>query len=202
MTDRRLQRLERAVAQAEVLTRDRLRTGLRHDDAPEDAGTLATDDAVGFDPFPLLRALHRSGVIVVVMGQVAGILHGSQEFTGDLDLLWAGGVEQAGRLAQAFASLDATLTDASGAALPRTAAALDISKIDFRTATCCGDCCTPALPWGSLPVEDYLGDPDRVTCDDGTVIRFVRRDALIAMRLGVGRPKDLRRAAELNQTCD
>jgi len=201
VTDRRLQRLERAVAQTEALTRNRPRTGLRHDDAPEDAGTLATDDAVGFDPFPLLRSLHRSGVVAVVMGQVAGILHGSQELTGDLDLLWAGGVEQAGQLAQAFASLDATLTDASGVALPRTAAALDISKIDFRAATCCGDFCTPALPWRSLPVEDYLSDPDRVTCDDGTVIRFVRRDALIAMRLGVGRPKDLRRAAELSQTC-
>jgi len=200
VSDPRLQRLERAVEQIAAATRDRPSTGVRHDDAPEDTGTIGTDDAVGFDPFPLLRALHRSGVVAVVMGQVAGILHGSTELTGDLDLLWGGGADQAGRLAQAFTSLDATLTDAAGAALLPTAAALDISKINFRTPTACGDCCTPGLPWGSVPVADYLADHDLVTRADGTVIRFVRRDALIAMRLAVGRTKDLRRAAELAAT--
>lgn len=40
-------------------------------------------DAIEFDPFPLLRALHRHGAEAVVIGQVAGILHGSQELTGD-----------------------------------------------------------------------------------------------------------------------
>jgi len=36
-----------------------------------------------------LVSLQRSGVHIVVIGQVAGILYGYRELTGDLDLLWA-----------------------------------------------------------------------------------------------------------------
>jgi len=49
--------------------------------------------------------------VVAVMGQVAGIMHGSRELTGDLDLLWDGDHGQAPALAAAFA--------AAGARYPR-----------------------------------------------------------------------------------
>lgn len=71
------------------------------------AGTVATDDAIGFDPLPLLRAFCDWGARVVVIGQVAGILHGSRELTGDLDLLWDGSSRQASALTAAFASVSA-----------------------------------------------------------------------------------------------
>ncbi|MFD2080826.1 hypothetical protein [Actinopolymorpha cephalotaxi] len=86
-------------------TRARPRNGLAHHGADETVGTVGTDDAVGFDPLPLLRALYEFGAHVVVIGQVAGIMHGSRELTGDLDLLWDGHSVQADAMAAAFASV-------------------------------------------------------------------------------------------------
>jgi hypothetical protein len=50
------------VERIRVVTRDRPATGRTHDDADEHVGTIATDSAHGFDPFPLLRALHDAGL--------------------------------------------------------------------------------------------------------------------------------------------
>jgi hypothetical protein len=85
-----VQRLRDAVARLREETRGRVLIGRSHEEADEVAGTVATDDAVGFDPFPLLRAFHDCGGKVVVISQVAGIMHGSREPAGDLDLLWGG----------------------------------------------------------------------------------------------------------------
>src|SRR6185503_20094103 len=109
--DPAVRRLVDAVTRLAEHTRDRRPTGTTHDDADDTAGTVDTDDAVGFDPFPLLDALHRTGAEAVVIGQVAGILHGSRELTGDLDLLWDGAPAQAHAIARAFASTGAVLTD-------------------------------------------------------------------------------------------
>ncbi len=79
--------LEEAVCRLGEATAGRERHGLSHDHADDVAGTAATDDAIGFNPLPLLRTLHEHGAVVAVMGQVAGIMHGSRELTGDLDLL-------------------------------------------------------------------------------------------------------------------
>lgn len=38
------------------------------------------------------------------MGQVTGIMHGSRELTGDLDLLWDGEARQADALSATFAA--------------------------------------------------------------------------------------------------
>jgi hypothetical protein len=78
-------------------------------------------------------------------------------------------------------------------------ASFGLPKVLFRTATASGDCCTPALPWGELPVAAFIARAERATTAAGTVIRYLNRDDLIAMRRAVGRPKDLRRAAELDR---
>jgi hypothetical protein len=83
-------RLRAAVRSLAIVTRGRTPTGMSHGDSDDVVGTVASDDAIGFDPFPLLAALHEAGAQAVVIGQVAGILHGSSELTGDLDLLWDG----------------------------------------------------------------------------------------------------------------
>jgi len=85
-----VRRLREALRRLADQTRGRPPTGLTHHDADDDTGTAGTDDAAGFDPLPLLRALDLAGARVVVIGQVAGIMHGSRELTGDLDLLWDG----------------------------------------------------------------------------------------------------------------
>lgn len=196
--DEAVRRLRDAVARLAEETSVRPRSHRTHDDADDTVGTVDTDDAVGFDPFPLLRALDEHGAEVVCMGQVAGILHGSRELTGDLDLLWSGDPGQAVALAAAFTALGAELTDDDGHPLPCDATAFALPKVQFRTANASGDCCTPALPWGELPIVDFLARPVTARAD-GFDVRYLDRADLIRMRRAVGRPKDLRRAAELDQ---
>jgi hypothetical protein len=191
-----VRRLREALRRLAAETRGRPRTGLTHQDADDITGTAGTDDAAGFDPLPLLRALDLAGARVVVIGQVAGIMHGSQELTGDLDLLWDGDTAQASLMAAAFTRVSAWLTNDDGAGVPCDPEAFRLPKVLFRTASTSGDCCTPALAWGNLPVTDFLGRCDKASAGDFT-IRYLSRPDLIRMRQAVGRVKDLRRAAEL-----
>jgi len=145
---------------------------------------------------PLLAALDRAGASVVTIGQIAGILHGSAELTGDLDLLWSGDEADVGRLASAFTTVGAELFDDDDRPVPCDAAAFTLPKVLFRTPSACGDCCTPKLPWGDLDVGAFVARAD--SCEiDGVRVRYLRLDDLQAMRRAVGRPKDLRRVAEL-----
>jgi hypothetical protein len=194
-----VRRLRDAVARLGQQTRGRPPTGRSHEDADEVAGTVATDDAVGFDPFPLLRAFGDCGATVVVIGQVAGIMHGSRELTGDLDLLWDGQPGQARAMVAAFASVSADLADGDGAPVGREPAAFGLPKVVFRSAAASGDCCTPALPWGGLPIASFIGRCQTVTAAPGFEIRYLARPDLIRMRRAIGRVKDLRRARELEQ---
>jgi hypothetical protein len=189
-------RLLNALRQVDEVTRGRPTVGLSHDDADEVEGTIACDDAVGFDPLPLLRSLDEHGAQVVIIGQVAGILNGSTELTGDLDLLWSGRPADAPAISAGFGAVNALLTDDDGRRLPSGTEAFGLPKVQFRTSTSAGDCCTPALPWGQLDIDGFI-DRAESTLVDGIRIRYVSRSDLIAMRLAVGRPKDLRRAAEL-----
>lgn len=194
--DEPIRRLAEAVRRLAELTAGRPRTGRGHDDADDVAGTVDTDDAIGFDPLPLLRLLAGHGADVVVIGQVAGIMHGSAELTGDLDLLWSGAGAGAPALAAAFTAAGAELTDDDGHPLARTAAAFTLPKVLFRTPQASGDCCTLALPWGAIPVAEYLTRALTARTADGLPIRYLARPDLIQMRHAAGRPKDLRRATE------
>lgn len=198
MTDEALARLDDAVQRTAELTRGRAASGLTHNDADDTVGTLATDSALGFDPLPFLTALHAAGAHVVVIGQVAGILHGSTELTGDLDLLWDGSAEQATAIAAALASVGGTLVEDDGSTTEPTPAALRRNKCDFATPTASGDLCTPELPWGDQDVAAYLGRAESAVGAEVTV-HYLRRADLVAMRRAVGRPKDLRRAEELER---
>ncbi|MCC9312145.1 hypothetical protein LN042_34665, partial [Kitasatospora sp. RB6PN24] len=197
-----IDRLRLAVARTAELVADRAPTGLSLPqpsaggtpiDADDVHGTVGTDGAVGFDPIPLLAELDRQGAQVTVIGQVAGILHGSQELTGDLDLLWDGDHSRAAAMAAAFAAVGATLLDEDGNELPCGPEAFHLRKLDFRTPQASGDLCTPKLPWGELDVTGFVERALTTPGADGTVIRYLRKADLNAMRTAVGRPKDLRR---------
>lgn len=199
MDDHALDRLRDAVRLTREVTCGREATGRTHDNADDATGTIDTDDALGFDPFPLLRSLHQAGVHAVVIGQVAGIMHGSAELTGDLDLLWNGNQEQSQALAAAFATVDSRLHDDDGRPLALGPEAFRLPKVQFSSPTASGDCCTPALRWGALTVADYLERPLTATGPDGFQVHYLRRDDLIHMRRAAGRPKDHRRADELER---
>lgn len=194
-------RLRDAIRRIAEVTDGRPPTGFGHDDADDVEGTIACDDAAGFDPIPLLRSLDEHGARVVIIGQVAGILHGSSELTGDLDLLWSGDRSEALSVAAAFSAVGAMLTDDDGGLLGPDDEPFSLPKVQFRTATAAGDCCTPALPWGDLDIEGILQRAES-TVVDGARLHYLTRPDLIAMRLAVGRPKDLRRVAELQSAKD
>lgn len=191
-------RLLDAIERIRAETSDRPSTGVDHDAADDVIGTIATDDAVGFDPLPLLGALDRAGADVVAIGQIAAILHGSNELTGDLDLLWSGDSAHADVVADAFASVDAQLFDDDDQPIATDRAAFELPKVLFRSEHASGDCCTPRLPWGDHDVTAFVERAD-VCVVDGIRVRYLRLDDLQAMRRAVGRPKDLRRVDELDR---
>ncbi|MEV4383556.1 hypothetical protein [Streptosporangium sp. NPDC049644] len=198
MIDEPLERLRTAARRTRELALGRAGTGLGHEDADDDVGTIGTDGALGFDPFPLLEALHRHGVRAVVIGQVAGIMHGSTELTGDLDLLWDGVPAHAPALAAAFTSVDAQLADETGNPVATHPDSFLRPKVQFTSPGAGGDCCTPALPWGDLHVRECLDRAITAVDPGGLEVHYVSRQDLIRMRRALGRPKDLRRADELD----
>jgi hypothetical protein len=143
-----------------------------------------------------LRALSQCGARAVVIGQVAGILHGSRELTGDLDLLWSGRAEDAGPLLAAFTACGAQLYDDDRNPIDRDPPAFARDKVQFHTPLASGDCCTLRLPWGDLDVGAFLARAVRADLG-GHTVRYVALGDLITMREAVDRPKDRRRAAEL-----
>jgi hypothetical protein len=56
------------------------------------------------------------------------------------------------------------------------------------------------LPWGDLDITGIIERAD-VATGDGVVVRYVSAPDLIAMRAAAGRPKDLRRNAEMERLC-
>jgi hypothetical protein len=54
------------------------------------------------------------------------------------------------------------------------------------------------LPWGDLPITEFIARRE-VASAAGLEISYLRREDLIRMRRVAGRPKDLRRAAELER---
>lgn len=188
MTPTALTRLRQAVSRTEDTTRDRTATGLRPQDADDLVGTFATDGALGFDPFPFLHALHKAGSHAVVIGQVAGIMHGSTELTGDLDLLWDGTPAQARALREALVI--------AGCAEPPD---LDHPQVAYQVTGVSGDLCTPALSWGGLDVTASLTRAVHADDPSGFTVRYAALDDLVRMRRAIGRPKDHRRADELER---
>ena len=191
-------RLRKAVARIHEATAGREATGVSHDDDDSLAGTIESDDAIGFDPFPILKVIGEQGAPAVVIGQVAGILHGSTELTGDLDLLWTGERADSERMVAAFHSAGAELFDESHERVDDAKRAFALPKIWFRTPSASGDCCTPRLPWKGLDIDAFLGRAVSTEVD-GVTVRYLALADLISMRRASGRAKDLRRLIELER---
>jgi hypothetical protein len=154
-----------------------------------------------FDPIPILRALADAGVDFVVIGGVAGGVHGSAYPTYDLDVAYARDPKNLELMASVLHSLGATLRGVP----PDVAFQLDAKTLDlggnFTFETEFGPFDILAYPGGSASY-DRLREGARVIDVEGRRIHVASLDHLIAMKEEAGRPKDKLMALEYRVLAD
>ena len=154
-----------------------------------------------FDPAAILAVLERHGVDFVLIGGLAGLAHGSQYPTQDLDLAYGRSPANLEHLAAALSEIGATLRGA-----PKGLPFL----LDARTLAA-GANFTFDTTFGSVDIlADPAGAPDYPALRAqgvemrlfGLVVRVTNLDHLIAMKEAAGRPKDLLMASEYRAISD
>jgi hypothetical protein len=150
---------------------------------------------------PILSALAEGGVDFVVVGGVAGGVHGSSYPTYDLDVAYGRDDANLDRLATVLTSLGARLRGAP-ADVPFILDARTLrAGANFTFATELGSFDILGDAAGAPPYERLRADA-RVKRVRGLEIRFASLDHLIAMKEAAGRPKDRLMATEYRLLAD
>jgi len=144
-----------------------------------------------FDPARLITALVRHRVDFVLIGGLAGALHGSPAATNDADICPARTPENLDRLAAALVELDArirTESEADGLAFDRSSEFLAVVDL-LNTTTAAGDLDVSFVPTGTGGYDDL--SEKAVEFDIGDVrVRVASLDDIIHSKRTAGRPKD------------
>lgn len=146
--------------------------------------------ATRFDPVRGLRVLDEHGVRFVVIGGVAGTLHGSPSITQDLDICYDRRADNLERLAAALVGINARLRGAP----PDVPILLDAQTLargdSFTFDTDVGPLDILGTPWGSVGFDALAANAQRFELDGLTVL-VASLDDLMAMKRASGRTKDL-----------
>ena len=154
-----------------------------------------------YDPIPPILALADATVDFVVIGGIAGQLHGSARLTFDVDVAYERSDANLEKLASVLRSLDAHLRGA-----PRDVPfQLDARSLkaggNFTFETHYGSVDILAFPAGAPPYEKLRSDA--IVGDvRGRRVLYASIDHLIAMKEAAARPKDKSDAMELKALAD
>ena len=154
-----------------------------------------------FDPTPVLIRFADAGADFVVIGGVAGGVHGSAYPTYDVDLAYSRAADNLERLAATLRELNATLRGAP----PDLPFILDAKSLaeggNFTFDTTLGKIDILAYPSGSPAYETLRADATEIIVE-GRAVRIASLDHLIAMKEAAGRTKDKLMASELRVISD
>jgi hypothetical protein len=154
-----------------------------------------------FDPIPILEALVDAKVDFVLIGGLAGGLHGSLYPTYDVDIMYARDRDNLERLAYVLRELGATLRG-----VPENVPfMLDAETLgrgaNFTFATRRGAIDILAEPSGAPPYEKVRANAESVEIS-GRNVAVASLDHLIAMKEAAGRRKDALMASEYRDLAD
>ncbi len=144
----------------------------------------------------LLPALARGGVEFVLVGGVAGIIHGAARLTYDVDIVYARAPTNLERLVSALAAFSPYLRDAP----PGLPFRWDIRTLrhglNFTLTSAAGDIDLLGEVVGGGTYEELVPHSLEVTAF-GVSFRCVTLPKLIELKRAAGRPKDFEAIAEL-----
>ncbi len=142
-----------------------------------------------YDPVRALSILIEHGVRFVLIGGLAGRVHGSPTVTNDLDLCYDRGPENLARLAEALKALSARLRGAPEG-LPLLLDSETLKRGDhFTFLTDAGPLDILGTPSGSSGFDELMRTAIEMDFD-GLKVWVAALDDLIAMKTSSGRPKD------------
>ncbi len=143
-----------------------------------------------------LATLTVAGVEFIVVGGVAGTLHGSAFITQDLDVVYARHRENIRRLAVALQAHQPYLRGAPGGLPFQWDERTIRNGLNFTLTTSFGDLDLLGEATGGGAYEDLLLHTAEVN-GFGVRFRLLNLDKLIVLKRAAGRPKDLAIIAEL-----
>lgn len=162
---------------------------------------MPRDGEEPFDPAAVLERFAEARVDFVVIGGVAGGVHGSAYGTVDLDLAYGRERENLERIVTVLRSIGATLRDAP----PDVPFQLDARALEaggnFTFSTSLGPVDLFAYPAGAPPYEQLKGAATMIEVR-GHPVRIASLDHLIAMKEAAGRPRDKLMATEYRTLSD
>ena len=144
-----------------------------------------------FAPEKLLAVLEHHAVECVVIGGLAGSLHGSNQMTYDVDITPATTIENLARLAEALKELGARIrTEGTPEGLPFDRSAAFLANVTMLNLTCdCGDLDIAFTPAGTSGYTDLLASAVVVKIGDVTATVASLAD-IIRSKEAADRPKD------------